>query len=274
VTIGFFVWIKFRVKIQAIMKTDARTAASAFVNIFQKSETEKKQSVQFAPEKDEAIILTHLQFTEKVFPHNGIMMCPVSHATSKYVSQNCETVLGHRHSLLMSMDLPEFFELVHPDDLPAVQQCLDFMRSCEPYDPETHRFITHHRIKRSDGTYVYILDEKLAVKTSSNKYLYMILFSKAPDNEKFHQVKMDVYKNMKGNFLNAYTYNPKQEEKKITPRQNDIARLIIKGLTNQEIADYLSVSIYTVKNHKQMLFRKVNVRNSMQLANYVRESAR
>jgi DNA-binding NarL/FixJ family response regulator len=48
--------------------------------------------------------------------------------------------------------------------------------------------------------------------------------------------------------------------------------LIMKGFSNQEIADQLSVSVYTVKNHKQMLFRKANVKSSIELANYVRQN--
>ena len=81
-----------------------------------------------------------------------------------------------------------------------------------------------------------------------------------------------IFKQVKGKFIKSYTYNPKQKEKNITPRQNDIARLILKGFSNQEIADYLSVSVFTVKNHKKLLFRKVNAKNSMDFANYVRQT--
>jgi DNA-binding CsgD family transcriptional regulator len=253
------------------MRTDARTAADAFVNVFPKADPQGKQTINFAAEKDEKVIHENLRFVEKIFPNNGLMMCPVSHSGLQYVSESCETVFGHTHATLLRMGLPEFFALIHPEDLPPVLQCFDFMRSCAPYSPDSHRFVTHYRMRRNDGTYCYILDEKLAIKTT-NGYLHILLFTKVPD-DKFHQVRMEIYKNRKGNFVNSYTYNPKQAENKITPRQNDIARLIIKGLTNQEIADFLNVSVYTVKNHKQMLFRKINVRNSMELANYVRESA-
>jgi DNA-binding NarL/FixJ family response regulator len=84
----------------------------------------------------------------------------------------------------------------------------------------------------------------------------LMLFSNVSSEAKFYHVTLDVFKHMKGRFIKAYTYNPKQKEKEITPRQNDIAKLILKGFTNQQIADQLSVSVYTVKNHKQICSRR------------------
>jgi DNA-binding NarL/FixJ family response regulator len=52
----------------------------------------------------------------------------------------------------------------------------------------------------------------------------------------------------------------------MTPRQNDIICLTQKGLSNKEIAEYLHVSVSTVKNHKQVVFRKANVKSSLELA--------
>jgi DNA-binding CsgD family transcriptional regulator len=253
------------------MKTNNKTVASTFINLFPKKEED--QLSKFSAEEDDEIIVQNFHFAEKVFPQSGLMLCPVSHARSKYFSLNCERLLGHSHQTLMKMELADFFGLVHPDDLLPVKQCLDFIRSLHPYDPETHRFITYYRIRNKQGEYVHIKDEKFAVKTQNNLYLYLILLSNVSGDEKFYHVKMDVNKILKGNYVKAYTYNPRQEEKSMTPRQHDIVRLIIKGFTNHEIADQLRVSVYTVKNHKQMLFKKVNVKNSIELANYVQRSS-
>jgi DNA-binding CsgD family transcriptional regulator len=129
-----------------------------------------------------------------------------------------------------------------------------------------------YRIRKSNGEYTCVQDEKIAIKTSNNTYLYLLLFTNTSDEEKYYHVTLDIFKQVKGKYIKSYTYNPKQKEKNITPRQNDIARLILKGFSNQEIADYLSVSVFTVKNHKKLLFRKVNAKNSMDFANYVRQT--
>jgi PAS domain S-box-containing protein len=247
------------------MKTDARSVANSFISIFQKPV--EQQRSRFIPENDQKIILSNLRFTETIFPQSALMLCPISHAT-KYVSKNCEAIFGHNKQVMEGMDLAEVFQLVHPDDLTPVKQCFDFVRSCEPYDPENSRFVLYYRIRSKDGTYVHVKDEKLSIKTVNGNYLYLMMFTNLVD-EKFYHVRMDIFKSLKGNYIKAYTYNPRQGEQSITPRQTDIVRLIIKGFTNQEIADQLNVSIFTVKNHKRVLFRKANVKNSMELANAV-----
>jgi len=255
------------------MKNDAQTTATAFTNLFPKEENDQAQRNQFKAEQDDDIIFTHLRFAEMIFPDGGIMLCPMSHAKSKYVGINCERIFGHPYDVLKKMDLAEFFELIHPEDQGPVQQCFTFVKGLEPYDPATHRFAMYYRVKNKNGSYVHIQNENIAIKTSNNTYLYLMLFSNVTSDKKFYQVTLDVFKQVKGNYIKSNTYNPKQKESNITPRQNDIARLILKGFTNQEIADQLNVSIFTVKNHKKMLFRKVNVKNSIELANYVRQSS-
>ena len=254
------------------MKKDAVMAARAFANLFSSDEEDKIFENDFKPEHDEDVIFNHLRFAEMIHPEGGIMLCPISHSKSKYVGINCERIFGHSCETLTKMSLAEFFELIHHDDIVPVQQCLNFIKEFKPFDPATHRFVTRYRIRNSDGVYHYIQDEKLAIQTSKNAYLFLLLYSNISDEEKYYHVAMDIFKQVKGKFIKVYTYNPKQKEQGITPRQHDIARLILKGLSNQQIADHLSVSVFTVKNHKKMLFKKINVRNSVDFANYVRQT--
>ena len=255
-----------------MIKKDALNAARAFVNLFSREKTDKVQLNEFKAEMDNDIIFSQLRFAEMVYPEGGIMICPLSHAKFKYVGINCERIFGHSHDSLMRMSLADFFALVHPEDLPPVQQCLNFIKGAEPYDPATHRFTMRYRIRNSKGEYTCIQDEKIAIKTSSDSYSYLLLFSNISSDEKYYHVCLDIFKEVNGKYLKCYTFNPKQSQKSITPRQNDIAKLILKGFSNQEIADYLSVSVFTVKNHKKLLFKKVNAKNSMDFANYVRQT--
>jgi DNA-binding CsgD family transcriptional regulator len=255
-----------------MMKKDAHAAARAFVNLFSREQTDKAQLDEFKAEMDNDVIHSQLQFAEMIYPDGGLMICPLSHAKFKYIGINCERIFGQSHDTLMRMGLADFFELVHPDDLPPVQQCLNFIKGLEPYEPATHRFTMRYRIRKSNGEYTCVQDEKIAIKTSNNTYLYLMLFTNTSEEEKYYHVTLEIFKQVKGKYIKSYTYNPKQTEKSITPRQNDIARLILKGFSNQEIADYLSVSVFTVKNHKKLLFRKVNAKNSMDFANYVRQT--
>ncbi len=56
----------------------------------------------------------------------------------------------------------------------------------------------------------------------------------------------------------------------ISPREAEIIREICNGLSNQEIADRLFISLQTVKDHTSRIYMKTNVRNRMQLMALVR----
>jgi DNA-binding CsgD family transcriptional regulator len=53
----------------------------------------------------------------------------------------------------------------------------------------------------------------------------------------------------------------------ITKREREIIQEICAGKTNQEIADTLFISLQTVKDHIHNIFRKVEVKNRIQLRN-------
>lgn len=56
----------------------------------------------------------------------------------------------------------------------------------------------------------------------------------------------------------------------ISKREADIIECICKGLTNQEIADQLFISLQTVKDHCSRIYLKTDVKNRTQLANLFR----
>ena len=45
----------------------------------------------------------------------------------------------------------------------------------------------------------------------------------------------------------------------LTPRQRGVAALLARGLTNQEIADELGISLHTVRRHLEHVFRRLQV---------------
>jgi DNA-binding CsgD family transcriptional regulator len=57
----------------------------------------------------------------------------------------------------------------------------------------------------------------------------------------------------------------------ISPREREIVELICKGKRNREIADELFISLQTVKDHNYRIYRKLGVRNRVQLVNLVRD---
>jgi DNA-binding NarL/FixJ family response regulator len=57
----------------------------------------------------------------------------------------------------------------------------------------------------------------------------------------------------------------------ITRREKEILQLLYRGLTSQEIAGQLFVSVYTVDTHRRNLLQKFNVHNTQALMHVMKE---
>jgi DNA-binding NarL/FixJ family response regulator len=58
---------------------------------------------------------------------------------------------------------------------------------------------------------------------------------------------------------------------KLTKRETEILKVIAEGLSNQQIADELFISIRTVTNHRSNIYDKLNVHNTAQLIAFAHE---
>ncbi|MEZ4776719.1 MAG: response regulator transcription factor [Bacteroidia bacterium] len=61
------------------------------------------------------------------------------------------------------------------------------------------------------------------------------------------------------------------EQTGISPREYEVLELLAQGLSNQEIADKLFVSLNTVKTHTSNLFSKLDVRRRTQAVQRAKE---
>lgn len=57
----------------------------------------------------------------------------------------------------------------------------------------------------------------------------------------------------------------------VSPRESEIIREICNGLSNQEIADKLFISLQTVKDHTHRIYIKTNVKSRVQLITLIKE---
>ncbi len=62
---------------------------------------------------------------------------------------------------------------------------------------------------------------------------------------------------------------PHQAVLTLTPREKEILGGLVAGKSNQEIAESLFISLHTVKSHIYNVFKKINVTNRLQAAQWV-----
>ena len=59
----------------------------------------------------------------------------------------------------------------------------------------------------------------------------------------------------------------------LTPRQREVAELLVAGVTNREIADFLDVSVETVKQHVKDVYKRLQIANRVELASLLAQSS-
>ena len=78
-------------------------------------------------------------------------------------------------------------------------------------------------------------------------------------------------KEIPGQHLDAGEVEKRLEILQITSREYEVLQLIVKGFSNQQIADALHISLSTVKTHISRIFSKMDVQRRTQLARKARE---
>jgi DNA-binding NarL/FixJ family response regulator len=62
--------------------------------------------------------------------------------------------------------------------------------------------------------------------------------------------------------------NPNSDDKRLTPRQREILKLVANGMTTKEIANSLYISVKTVETHRGQLMDRLNIRDLAGLIRY------
>lgn len=65
-------------------------------------------------------------------------------------------------------------------------------------------------------------------------------------------------------FQQKYNYNDEQ----LSNREIQVVRLLVEGMTSQEVADHLNISVKTVNNHRQNILRKLGAKSTSEVIRY------
>ena len=57
----------------------------------------------------------------------------------------------------------------------------------------------------------------------------------------------------------------------LTPREMEIAKMVIQGISSENIAQTLQLSLHTVNSHRKNILKKLDAKNPIDIMNYLRE---
>ena len=119
----------------------------------------------------------------------------------------------------------------------------------------------------TQGTYVRNMMESGAsgyLLKNANKHEIIKAIETVSNNQKYLTHEAEI----------ALRYDIEQQNKlpKLTKREKEVLGLICSGLTNQQIAEKLFISIDTVDSHRKNLYSKLNVKNTAMLIRLATEN--
>jgi DNA-binding CsgD family transcriptional regulator len=213
-----------------------------------------------------------LRTAEALFP-DCIVLLHSDLSERIYVSSNVTQELNYEPKDVISFTDMEFIRRIHPEDVMPVRKAMEqvYQFTQKPgYVHEVIRYQINLRYNMNGTDYAHITYE--AVTIQHEGYFADLAIIKNISVEKpFHYVELFVSKQKEKGFIRVQHYIPEQKGNAITPREKDIISLLGRGFSNEEIAETLDISVSTVKNHRSKLFRKLKVKNSLQLLNYARK---
>ncbi|MCL6267441.1 response regulator transcription factor [Flagellimonas myxillae] len=187
-----------------------------------------------------------------------------------YVSPSCKNLFGVDPK---TFTLSEYTTFIHPKDLELVTQheqlAVFFLYDFIPREEIQNYKVSYQlRVKDENDNYKLFLHQAISFALDDN---HKMLASLVNHSDISH---ITTTNNNKVSFINIregksyYNISSKNElEKyttrvdKINPRETEILGLISEGLTSKEIADYLYISVETVKTHRRNILAKNDFKN-------------
>jgi DNA-binding CsgD family transcriptional regulator len=191
----------------------------------------------------------------------------------RYMSSEIEKVLGLPYQTTSFNDI---LAQIHPDDIAYVAQAettvINYL-----YNVLGKQHITRYKVgycfrfKMHDGSFQLFqhqaialsVDERGGLSQSLNIHTNINHLTSVNNNKAFVAgingerlfIELDVLQ----------AAGPALPVPLFSKREIEIIRLMAKGLKSQEIANRLSLSLHTVKNHRKNVIRKAGVRTSAEL---------
>jgi DNA-binding CsgD family transcriptional regulator len=209
------------------------------------------------------------------FPYSA---CLIDHSGRQFV---CFHEQCRDHSSCIKNSVPDAFidfraMHVHPDDKALFcgkifPDILKFMEQIPASELPDFRLSFNHRYIRTDGSISQFLQEGTLSISDDNHLpvLNLRVFTEIGDFKTDDTMILSVFRFLPNQgyqkvWSKVYENNHNQH---LSPREMEIIKLCLEGLSSKMIAHKLNLSIHTVKNHKRNCMEKTLTHNITELIN-------
>ncbi|PWA05519.1 response regulator transcription factor [Flavobacterium laiguense] len=196
----------------------------------------------------------------------------------EFISKEFQFFSKHKVEEIMEGGIEKFLSIYQKDDFELYSEQifsknLEVILDTKPEERGQLIFTNTYRIFNHDKTISHILQKNRIIAdpiTGIPLHAYGSVSDlsnlKLFNRELYHRIeKTDALDSNKKMILLSNSYKVYDEDKKLTPQENRILELLIKGLTTKEIAQKLFVSFHTIDAHRSNILTKTNSKNVVQL---------
>ncbi len=171
-----------------------------------------------------------------------------------YCNTQFQNVFGLNYNKLILGGWDFWYSLINPEEMiDAKRQLCNFFTT--PYVHESLNLKYH--ISKCADTYI-LAKHEIIVHQLENQLLAINYFSDVTEKEKIEDCIESLSKSINSQFTNKNLLT-------ISPREEQVLRLIADGFSSKEIANMLFISDHTAVTHRKNLIEKFQVKNTAHL---------
>ncbi len=217
-------------------------------------------------------------------PDQAWFILDMNHRVNVFCSESFYSMTGWKASQYLEGGWAFYFSLIHPDYIRTASHEFHAQYESRLKDPFLHDYVPiklEYPIRKHNGNYLHV-QELISVmeRDSSGRIMYFIGVIK-PQIEsrdirlKSKRIPAEALKVIEGKIFLSLDYlrklrtksqtlksdNHAISEYRLTKREQEILRLILKGMSSEEIHSTLNISKNTVNMHRKQLMKKMNAKN-------------
>ncbi|WP_128548850.1 helix-turn-helix transcriptional regulator [Larkinella soli] len=198
--------------------------------------------------------------------------------TPRFLSRKAAEFWGMPEEELARKTCHDMEAMIHPDDLEGYLLCkrrmIELQKKLRPTEALHYRFAIQFRLRsQRHQPYRHVYGEVLTYLDSHNRTAQAMMYRDASADRVSDRVQLSWFRTQGLGYQKVGSYIPAAADQELTLREEEIMHLIKDGFSSKEIADRLSISLNTVKNHRKNLLRKTQSRNMADLVYTVARGA-
>ncbi len=198
-----------------------------------------------------------------------------------YMSDGYHNIIGLSPEVIRNTpELADIDSRMHPDDqLEMTIAGMHFLKiafALPPSQKKNSKLIAEYRIRNRHNEYIRVVEQFQAIELDKkgNAWLALCFMDISPNQEMNEPFRCKAFNFSTGEMMDwedEKRLSFPQKEETLSPRENEILKMVAAGMISKEIADKLFISVHTVNTHRQNILEKLKADNSREAIVYAQK---